>query len=555
MKKVKLFLRLSSVMLMLQLLVSGCNHYYKATSTPLKSDAEKAAKIDSLRLTNRYFILRSGSEAFYMSHPILSADQKTLECNLETLSSFNKLHLGNGRNGNMRYKKGTPEDLSVLNEVHFFILPDNTAAVGKYTLALDKVQKIEVIEKDKKRTTNSYVLGSIGFTLGALAVVAIIVAATKSSCPFVSAYTNDEFVLQGEIYGGAIYPQMARHDYIPLKMSPLADGTLQLKISNELKERQYTDMAELMVITHDINSKIYADEKGNLYSIADPQAPVTAALSSHRNVLSAITKAGDNEILYLDDSSQTDAHNEVLMEFNKPASAAKGKLVLSLKNSYWLDMLYGELAKGFGTYYASYMEQQRSKPLAELLQWTKEQQMPMEVAVKTKQGWKIQTDITTIGPVANRTIVVPVDLPAGETITAIKLSSGFMFWEIDYAAMDFSTDASFTVEKLSPQKATDELGKDVLSALQNEDGIYLEQPSIGNAATMVYKTGMVKDQSKTQTYILHAKGYYEHVRDFKNKPDLIFLNQFKKPNAFPVYGIKLYNKIRNENLQTLANNN
>ena len=555
MKKLQLLFQLGFAILLFQLFISSCHHYYKVVTSPLKNDSEKATRIDSLRLTNRYFILRNGSEAFYMNHPILSADQKTMECNLETLTSFNKLHLGKGRNGNMRYKTSNPEDLFVLNEVHFFIVPDNTASLGKYTFALDKVQKIEVIEKDKKRTTNSYVLGAIGYTLGTMVVVGIIIAATKSSCPFVSAYTNNEFVLQGEIYGGAIYPQMARHDYIPLKMSPLSDGTVQLKISNELKERQYTDMAELMVITHDINSKVYADEKGNLYSIADPQAPVTATLSNRRNVLSTLTKAGDNEILYLDDSSQTDAHNEVLMEFNKPASAARGKLVLSLKNSYWLDMLYGELAKGFGTYYALYIEQQRSKPLSELLKWTKEQQLPLEVAVKTKQGWKTQTDITTIGPVASRTIVVPVDLPAGENITAIKLSSGFMFWEIDYAAMDFSNNASFIVEKFSPEKATDELGKDVLSPLQKEDGIYLEQPLIGNAATMVYKFNPVKDQTKTQTYILHAKGYYEHVRDFKNKPDLIFLNGFKKPNAFPMYGIKLYSKIRKENLQTLANNN
>ena len=555
MKKVQLLFQQGFAILLFQLFISSCHHYYKVVTSPLKNDSEKATRIDSLRLTNRYFILRNGSEAFYMNHPILSADQKTMECNLETLTSFNKLHLGKGRNGNMRYKTSNPEDLFVLNEVHFFIVPDNTASLGKYTFALDKVQKIEVIEKDKKRTTNSYVLGAIGYTLGTMVVVGIIIAATKSSCPFVSAYTNNEFVLQGEIYGGAIYPQMARHDFIPLKMSPLTDGTVQLKISNELKERQYTDMAELMVITHDINSKVYADEKGNLHSIADPQAPVTATLSNRRNVLSTLTKAGDNEILYLDDSSQTDARNEVLMDFNKPAAAARGKLVLSLKNSYWLDMLYGELAKGFGTYYALYIEQQRSKPLSELLKWTKEQQLPLEVAVKTKQGWKTQTDITTIGPVASRTIVVPVDLPAGENITAIKLSSGFMFWEIDYAAMDFSNNASFIVEKFSPEKATDELGKDVLSPLQKEDGIYLEQPLIGNAATMVYKFNPVKDQTKTQTYILHAKGYYEHVRDFKNKPDLIFLNGFKKPNAFPMYGIKLYSKIRKENLQTLANNN
>ena len=121
--------------------------------------------------------------------------------------------------------------MQVLSEVHFYIHPDNTAVLGQYTLALDKVKLIEVIEKDKARTTSSYVIGAIGYTLGAVAVVAIIIAATKSSCPFVSAYDGDNFWLQGEIYGGAIYPQLARHDYLPLKMPPLKDGSLQVKLA------------------------------------------------------------------------------------------------------------------------------------------------------------------------------------------------------------------------------------------------------------------------------------------------------------------------------------
>jgi hypothetical protein len=260
-------------------------------------------------------------------------------------------------------------------------------------------------------------------------------------------------------------------------------------------------------------------------------------------------------LLYLDDSSKADARNEIVLKFNKPAAASKGKLLLTLKNSYWLDLLYGEVAKGFGTYYATYMKEQKTKPAAELLKWVKEQQIPLEISLKTKEGWKKITDITTIGPLATREIVVPVELPVSdETITAIKLSSGFMFWEIDYAAMDFTGDNSFAVQKLSPSSATDETDKNVLAKLQNEDGLYLEQPEIGNIATLTYKSKISTDPSKTQTYILHARGYYEHIRDFKNKPDVNFLSQFKQPNAFPVYGMQLYKKVRNESLRSLAGN-
>ena len=146
------------------LLLNACHNYYMATPTRLGTIKERAATVDSLRLADRYFILRNGSEFFYMSNAILNQDHKTLECILDSVSPYNKLHLTNGRKGKMQYQKSTITDLNVLNEVHFYITPDTVPKFGKYTLDFNKVQKIEVIEKDKKRTTGSYVLGGLIIT-------------------------------------------------------------------------------------------------------------------------------------------------------------------------------------------------------------------------------------------------------------------------------------------------------------------------------------------------------------------------------------------------------
>jgi len=539
--------------LMTLFLFTQCHNYYKATALKKKTTSNYAGAIDSLKLTNRYFVLRNGNESYYMKNTVLSPDQKNLTCTLEELSPFNKFHLLNGGKGKMQYKKTDQNQLAVLNEVHFYITPDNAAAFGQYTLPLDKVQKIEVIEKDRKRTTNSYVIGAVGYTLGAVAVVAIIIAATKSSCPFVSAYNQNDFSLQGEIYGGAIYPQLARNDYMPLKMSPLPDGTFQVKISNELKERQYTDMADLWIINHAADTKVLSDDKGNLFSISDPQKPTKAIFQNATDVTADLLKENDNRLLHFDDTTADQNNNSVVLHFNKKGINQKANLVLALKNSYWLDYLYGELAKGFGSYYATYMEQQKKKPATELLKWVSDQQIPLTVSVRKNNGWEKVTAITTIGPLATREIVVPIDCSniTGDEIE-IKLASGFMFWEIDYAAIDYTESNSFNIQKLSPVKATDEVQRNVLGLLQTEDGNYLEQPQIGNVVTLVYKS--MPATKGAQSFILHSKGYYEHIRDFTNKPDFAFLQKFMKPGAFASYGLEMYKKLRSSNLQMLAKN-
>ncbi len=536
----------------LVLLITACMNFYKATPARSGSAAATGSSMDSLQKKNRYFILRNGDDAYYMKTVELSADQKTAKCLLDVLPPEHKLHLVNGRNGKKSYKKNEIADLAVLNEVHFYIPKDNSAVSGEYTLQLDKVTKIEVIEHDKKRTTNSYVLGAIGYTLGVATLAAIVIAVTKSSCPFVSAYHDHDFSLQGEIYGGAIYPQLARHDYMPLKMSVRQDGSLQLIISNELKERQYTDIADLWVMAHDKQVKVLADETGNLYSIADPQTPVAARFNDKEDMVAALQKANDDHLLYFSDTSTADAINHVSVTFPKPVSAQQGRLVLSLKNSYFLDYLYGELAKGFGSYYAAYVEQQKKKTAAELLKWVKEQKIPLEVSVKTNAGWLKIKDISTIGPLATREIVVPVDLTAvNGTITEIKLSGGFMFWEIDYAAMDYSPGNDFTLQQLSPVSANDENNQSVVSSLQKEDGIYLEQLQTGNTALITYAPGKL-DDTRSYSFILHTKGYYEHVREFTGKPNMVFLQRFLQPGAFVHYGKEVYSKMRTSTLQLMA---
>ena len=166
--KVKKFIPLFIIMAT----IVSCHNYYKASQVKLSFPSKT---VDSLQRQNRYFILRDGDKAYYMNDILLSEDRKTLSCSLDSLPTSHQLYLTHGRRGHLQYLKSNPIDLGVLTEVHFYIDPAESTAFGKYTLQLDKIEKIEVIEKDKKRTTSSYVAGALGYTVGALAIVGIIV--------------------------------------------------------------------------------------------------------------------------------------------------------------------------------------------------------------------------------------------------------------------------------------------------------------------------------------------------------------------------------------------
>ena len=156
------------------LLLTSCHTYYKASQVQKNNPVSEVATIDSLRLSERYFILRTGSESFYMKNPALSADQKAIDCILDSVPFYHQIYLTNGVKGKMKYEANSTMGTMLLNEVHFQIQPDSTAVIGPYVLPLDKIQRIEVIEKDKKRTANSFVFGTLGVILGVVAVLFII---------------------------------------------------------------------------------------------------------------------------------------------------------------------------------------------------------------------------------------------------------------------------------------------------------------------------------------------------------------------------------------------
>ena len=157
-------------------------HYYKATAPPYDSHLQKTSVIDTLRKQEKYFILRNGSEAYYMKDISLSPDNKTINTTLVKLPNDHMMYLTKDREGAMRYERRNPTDIKVLSEVHVYITPDSNITTGNYVLQPGNIQKIALIQKNKTKTIASYLFPFV--IVGAVAGVVIAISLSNLSFGF-----------------------------------------------------------------------------------------------------------------------------------------------------------------------------------------------------------------------------------------------------------------------------------------------------------------------------------------------------------------------------------
>jgi len=501
------------------ILAIGCS-YYKVTSPQIN-----ASVIEQMHLNNKFFIIHQGINVWHLKGIVLNDEKKEISGFVEALPEDHQNYLTTNPHSTNRYK---PREEDPTIEVHIYISEYVEEAPSEIKIALSSISKIEIYDKAVGATTVSHVFGVLGGVVGVIAIVGVIVLLTKSSC------------FTGELYGGAIYSSLERDDYMPLPDFNSINGDYQLKISNELLERSYTNLAELLVIDHPNNSNVLIDKNGNIQTILKPESCSKAISDKNIDYTKSILLKDSSSFLFNDDNNKNKELSDLTLTFKKPLNSKNGKLILNAKNSFWLDYIYGKLNEQFGTYYNEFVEKHKKDPATKKIQWSLDQGIPLSVYVETENGWEFVDYFNAIGPLASRDVIMPVDLSKVKTEEVkIKLECGFMFWEIDYAAMDFSENIPVLITHLPPSSSVDEKGNEVSSLIASTDNKYLIQPKVGNEVIIKYVAPAAKNNN-VQSFFLHSRGYYEYIRDYKGKPNLIYLSSFRNKGAFTRFSKKHY---------------
>lgn len=529
--------RVFSVILSLLIvnLFSGCT-YFKVKDVTKDEQKSQISWLQEFNQAQKFIVLHQPGISLHLKNAYLDGtnyELKGIPSELPPEHTYKDTpEIGKG----YRYKKQTQ---SPLNEVHLYIDNKINMSPGQaLSIPIASIEKIGYSEKDVVRG----VANVFGIVIGTLALATVIVALTKSSCPFIYADNGQKWVFEGELYPGNIYESAQRTNYLKLPNLVAIDGFYHLQITNELLEIQHTDEAVLEVVDHPNSVTVGMDPSGTLYTIGDPMPPVKAIADEDYDLLQEVIASDDLLAGFNTPLKYTDNKRRIDFWFEHDRMQTNAKLVLNVKNSLWLDYVMGQFYEQFGNYFPTFQEKRQTISMEEAYQWREDQSLPLSVYVNKGDKWELQHTVYAVGPLKFQEIVLPIDLSAlGDEPLKIRLETGFMFWELDKLGVDYSENLPIHKIEVLPGYAVDNYQRDVSRLLEQPDQKYLTQTEVGDWVEIRYQSP--PEQGEDRTVFLRNRGYYTYVRDFKGDPDFAELRRFRKPGYFTSYSEENYNAL------------
>jgi hypothetical protein len=515
-------------------LLTGCMNYFKVR----KSNDSSGEAIERLYMQDKKLILHFEGQAWVLEVPEVQNNTLHAMAKKRYIAKLTKPVKKDRPN---RFIIKSPyNQYDVLNEVHIYTNELSKGLDDKITVPLSAISNIDIYEFDKGATNGSAVLGAIGGFAASMGGFFLILLMT--SCPFIYVPVDDTFALVGEIYSGSVQPPLERHDYLKLPNQNSDNSLYQLKIANELKESQHTNLMELWVFNHDKDADIVVDKYGKAYQLKNILAPVKAINFEGDNVLDEVIFEDEKfytSTKYLGELALTDG---IIAEFQNLGEADFARVKIHAKNNLLLDYMIGEFYDEMGNWYKPWSKIQKKAPEEKQRNWTLNQHIPMTLSVERNGNWETIDYYHIVGPMAMKEDVLSFPLNGTESNPLkIKLEFGNFFWDIDYLGVDFGDNENIEFQKIEVNTAINQDNKNVTRKLTSDDNKYYTQEFAGTSALVSFnlppKTG------EKQSIYLHSKGWYEILRNPQGEQDREYLETFKEPGRFNEFVINYVQRL------------
>jgi len=514
----------------IKLPVNKIKEFRTSSITPIKPEGLADQKILEVLLKNNILITFDVDGGTYNKEEKTivgkTSEQNPVNINIDKVSEiFNEPVMTINENDLFAQKDIRLTQILFNNNLLFIFNQDG----GRYMIEDSKItgftlqNKAVMVDPDsvlyvnvKRSDVAGTILANIGVIVIILGVFALIVAATKQSCPFIYSFDGNKYVFDAEPLGGATTKGLERTEYSKMDYLKNVDESYKILVRNEVEETQYIDELSLLAIKHDEDKEVIPDLNGNFYQIKNPVTPVYAKDEKGLDLKKAVS-ADDN--LYWQTKLPVDSNlisknqrHELTFTFPKPNNKTKAKLIANIGTSLWGSRMIREMLQLYGSSVDSYYEEidQQGSEYKQMMDFIEAEELyKLKYYTKNGDDWTLQGFINGGGPLVSETRVYDLELSniKGDSVT-IKINPPFGYWTVDYIAIQYDEYASPKTEPLNLETAVNQDGIELKELISNKDNNYCQMPLVGDYFEAKYTEVENSSDVKT-TYYLKSTGYYE----------------------------------------------
>ncbi len=400
-------------------------------------------------------------------------------------------------------------------------------------------------------------VGSVAIVIGAVALVAviaaIIVAATKTSCPFVYVDGPGGPVLIGEAYSGATTRSTQRDDLMPLPA--LSAPRARLLLTNEALESQHTDRLELVVVDHDPAHHAVATPTAGVVLAEGGEAPARVTDLEGADVAGIVGPAGERlwetDMEALVPRSDLPERTGLEATFGPRPAGARDVLELDLANTTFLDLVNGRFVALMGDKLDVIRAMDADPAAAERIwRWREREGVDLAVEVARGDRWERVAVVPTVGAFGTRHVGVPLPPWSGEGPRRVRVAGGPGFWRAGHLTLSALRDDAPALRRLAPAEARDGHGVDVRDLLAAADGRHQVLARSGERVELAFDLPTLR-AGATRSHFLLTTGYYLIDRPPQSHTSVRMVRAlWEEPGAFRRFAVDLYREYRRIALQT-----
>ncbi len=368
-------------------------------------------------------------------------------------------------------------------------------------------------------------LATLGVIVAVIGVAALIVAATKQSCPFIYAFDGQQYVFDAEPLGGAICPGLGRTDISRLDYVKLVDGKYRLLVQNEVPETQYIDRMRLLLVDHPPETAAYPDLQGKFYTFKHVQEARSATDEKGMSLMKFL-RASDKvawQTHLASASREVDGptRHELTLTLPKPLGAHRAWLITNIGTSLWGSNMIRKTTEYRGSSAETWLSSitPGSQSFIEMNQFLEREEMyHLKAWMKEGASWTQATTILGQGPLISEDRVYPLDVSEviGDSLV-LRFNPPKGFWTFDYIGVSYDEPSIMNPVRIGANFAEDQRGSSLLGSLSTVDSTYYAMPEVGDWARVNFSAAPPKEGLVRSVY-LETSGYYKlHLS--KDKPD------------------------------------